>query len=42
MRTRSPLLVAEANIGQALEARSKVQAVYDGLVGQKNELCLAL
>merc|ERR1712241_712377 len=33
---------AEANIGQALEARGKVQAVYDGLMGQKNELSLAL
>merc|ERR1712227_862493 len=27
--------LAEANIGQALEARSKVQAVYDGLMGQQ-------
>merc|ERR1719443_1749544 len=34
--------LAEANIGQALEARSKVQAVYDGLMGQKTELSLAL
>merc|ERR1719420_2134752 len=33
---------AEANIGQALEASAKVQAVYDGLMGQKNELSLAL
>merc|ERR1719447_2031297 len=33
---------AEANIGQALDARSKVQAVFDGLMGQKNELSLAL
>merc|ERR1711884_469221 len=33
---------AEANIGQALDARAKVQAVYDGLMGQKNELSLAL
>merc|ERR1719400_760668 len=33
---------AEANIGQALEARAKVQAVFDGLMGQKNELSLAL
>merc|ERR1719251_478285 len=33
---------AEANIDSALEARSKVQAVYDGLMGQKNELSLAL
>merc|ERR1712088_974545 len=33
---------AEANIDSALEARAKVQAVYDGLMGQKNELSLAL
>merc|ERR1719242_2202581 len=33
---------AEANIGQALDARAKVQAVFDGLMGQKNELSLAL
>merc|ERR1719283_162578 len=33
---------AEANIDGAVEARSKVQAVYDGLLGQKNELSLAL
>merc|ERR1719209_1734584 len=33
---------AEANIGQALDARAKVQAVFDGLLGQKNELSLAL
>merc|ERR1719445_2750083 len=33
---------AEANIGQALDARAKVQAVYDGLMGQKTELSLAL
>merc|ERR1712155_428958 len=33
---------AEANIGQALDARAKVQAVYDGFMGQKNELSLAL
>merc|ERR1719412_2800591 len=32
----------EANIGQALDARAKVQAVYDGFMGQKNELALAL
>merc|ERR1711978_532038 len=31
---------AEANIGQALDARAKVQAVFDGLMGQKNELSL--
>merc|ERR1712121_18992 len=36
------IALAEANIGQALEARAKVQAVYDGLAGQKNELSLAL
>ena len=33
---------AEANIGQAVSDREKVQAVYDGLAGQKNELELAL
>merc|ERR1711970_740583 len=33
---------AESNIDGALEARTKVQAVYDGLLGQKNELTLAL
>merc|ERR1719347_2148041 len=33
---------AEANIDGALEARTKVQAVYDGLAGQKNEVELAL
>merc|ERR1719438_218573 len=36
------IALAEANIDQALEARGKVQAVYDGLMGQKNELSLAL
>merc|ERR1712121_54284 len=36
------IALAEANIGQALEARAKVQAVFDGLLGQKNELSLAL
>merc|ERR1712142_769763 len=36
------IALAEANIGQALEARAKVQAVYDGLMGQKTELSLAL
>merc|ERR1719474_1746501 len=36
------IALAEANIDGALEARSKVQAVYDGLAGQKNELGLAL
>merc|ERR1712241_1035862 len=34
--------IAEANIGSALDARAKVQAVFDGLMGQKNELSLAL
>merc|ERR1719400_450871 len=33
---------AEANIDGAVQARSKVQAVYDGLAAQKNELQLAL
>merc|ERR1719228_3189409 len=33
---------AEANIDGAVAARAKVQAVYDGLAGQKNELQLAL
>merc|ERR1719229_166804 len=33
---------AEAHIDSALEARAKVQAVYDGFMGQKNELALAL
>merc|ERR1712073_142541 len=36
------IALAEANIGQALDARAKVQAVYDGFMGQKNELALAL
>merc|ERR1719229_896635 len=36
------IALAEANIGQALDARAKVQAVYDGFMGQKNELTLAL
>merc|ERR1719431_342730 len=36
------IALAEANIEGALEARSKVQAVFDGLMGQKNELSLAL
>merc|ERR1712042_20913 len=36
------IALAEANIGQALEAGAKVQAVYDGLMGQKTELSLAL
>jgi myosin heavy subunit len=33
---------AEANIDGAVQARSKVQAVYDGLAAQKNDLSLAL
>merc|ERR1719264_701995 len=33
---------AEANIDGVVQARSKVQAVYDGLAAQKNELQLAL
>merc|ERR1712168_137079 len=33
---------AEANIDGAVQARSKVQAVYDGLMGQKNDVELAL
>merc|ERR1712001_542697 len=33
---------AEANIDGAVQARAKVQAVYDGLAAQKNELSLAL
>merc|ERR1719178_546429 len=33
---------AEANIDGAVQARSKVQAVYDGFAAQKNELQLAL
>merc|ERR1711887_209078 len=36
------IALAEANIDGALEERAKVQAVYDGLAGQKNELGLAL
>merc|ERR1739838_852251 len=36
------IALAEANIDGAVEARAKVQAVYDGLAGQKNELGLAL
>merc|ERR1719297_540497 len=36
------IALAEANISGALEAREKVQAVYDGLSSQKNELELAL
>merc|ERR1712217_526483 len=36
------IALAEANIGQALDARAKVQAVHGGFMGQKNELALAL
>merc|ERR1719187_2886786 len=36
------IAIAEANIGKAVADREKVQAVYDGLAGQKNELELAL
>merc|ERR1712215_414708 len=36
------IALAEANIGSALEERAKVQAVYDGLNGQKSEISLAL
>merc|ERR1712142_655889 len=36
------IALAEANIDGALEERAKVQAVYDGLMGQKTELSLAL
>merc|ERR1719445_1250863 len=32
------IAIAEANIGKAVADREKVQAVYDGLAGQKNEL----
>merc|ERR1712240_788373 len=36
------IAIAEANIDKAVADREKVQAVYDGLAGQKNELELAL
>merc|ERR1712042_332354 len=36
------IATAEANIDEAIADREKVQAVYDGLAGQKNELELAL
>merc|ERR1719167_230238 len=36
------IALAEVQIDGALEERAKVQAVYDGLAGQKNELSLAL
>ncbi len=36
------IAIAEANIDKALEARKKVEAVHNSLLGQKNELVLAL
>ena len=36
------IALAEANIDKAISDREKVQAVHDGLQGQKNELSLAL
>merc|ERR1712079_503252 len=36
------IALAEANIDKAFADREKVQAVHDGLPGQKNELSLAL
>ena len=36
------IALAEANIDKAIADREKVQAVHDGLAGQKNELSLAL
>merc|ERR1719410_1918218 len=36
------IALAEANIDKAFADREKVQAVHDGLLGQKNELSLAL
>merc|ERR1719471_1700201 len=36
------IALAEANIDKAIADREKVQAVHDGLQGQKNELSLAL
>merc|ERR1711931_236974 len=36
------IALAEANIDKAVADREKVQAVYDGFAGQKNELELAL
>merc|ERR1711931_196169 len=36
------IAIAEANIDKAVADREKVQAVYDGFAGQKNELELAL
>merc|ERR1719447_171641 len=36
------IATAEANIDKAIADREKVQAVYDGLAGQKNELELSL
>merc|ERR1711910_305394 len=36
------IAIAEAHIGQALADRAKVEAVYERLSGEKNELVLAL
>ena len=36
------IAIAEAHIGKALEDRSKVEAVHNTLLAQKNELVLAL
>merc|ERR1711878_176943 len=36
------IALAEANIDKAFADREKVQAVHDGLLGQKNELNMAL
>merc|ERR1719266_2660085 len=36
------IALAEANIDKAIADREKVQTVHDGLLGQKNELSLAL
>merc|ERR1719228_2914318 len=36
------IALAEANIDAAVEARAKVQAIYDGFAAQKNELQMAL
>ena len=36
------IALAEANIDKAFADREKVQAVHDGLLGQKNEVSLAL
>merc|ERR1719414_2909546 len=36
------IAIAEANIGKAIAAREKVQAVHDSLQSQKNDIALAL